>query len=294
MIKTRNQTIKFEDHSRQEVKCTTCYMCACRCGIKVWITDGKIRYIQGNPAHPVNQGVLCAKGAAGIMQHYSPARLSKPLLRVGERGSGEFREIEWDEALQLATDWLAPIRARNPDELAFFTGRDQSQALTGWWAHAAPFAMAPSFAPGDGIRRALCGTQPVVSLALVECGLAIFAKTDMASIRRKSLALTRLFIELIDGRCADHPLTLVTPRAPEERGSHVSIAHPQGLAVMRTLIARGVIGDYREPAIMRFGFTPLYTRFVDVWDAVEILRDILDNRLYDRLIGGPADGAIVT
>ncbi|NUO76925.1 MAG: molybdopterin-dependent oxidoreductase [Lysobacter sp.] len=117
-----------------EVKTTTCYMCACRCGIKVWLADGKIRYIQGNPEHPVNQGVLCAKGSAGIMQHYSPARLDKPLLRVGERGRGEFKEIEWDEALRIATDWLAPIRARNPDELAFFTGRDQSQALTGWWA----------------------------------------------------------------------------------------------------------------------------------------------------------------
>ncbi|GHC11231.1 formate dehydrogenase [Thermomonas carbonis] len=117
-----------------EVKSTTCYMCACRCGIKVWLADGKIRYIQGNRDHPVNQGVLCAKGAAGIMQHYSPARLRKPLLRVGERGAGEFREIEWDEALDIATSWLKPIRERNPDELAFFTGRDQSQALTGWWA----------------------------------------------------------------------------------------------------------------------------------------------------------------
>lgn len=117
-----------------EVKTTTCYMCACRCGIKVWLTDGKIRYIQGNPEHPVNQGVLCAKGSAGIMQHYSPARLSKPLLRVGERGAGEFREIEWEQALEIAAGWLAPIRERNPDELAFFTGRDQSQALTGWWA----------------------------------------------------------------------------------------------------------------------------------------------------------------
>ncbi len=122
-----------------EVKTTTCFMCACRCGIKVWLKDGgpqgkMIRYIQGNPAHPVNQGVLCAKGSAGIMQHYSPARLNKPLLRIGERGSGEFKEIEWDEALQIATGWLAPIRERNPDELAFFTGRDQSQALTGWWA----------------------------------------------------------------------------------------------------------------------------------------------------------------
>ncbi|QDW66946.1 molybdopterin-dependent oxidoreductase [Luteimonas granuli] len=116
------------------VKTTTCYMCACRCGIKVWLRDGSIRYIQGNPAHPVNQGVICAKGAAGIMQHHSPARLTKPLLRVGERGSGEFREIEWDEAMEIATSWLAPVRERNPDEFAFFTGRDQSQALTGWWA----------------------------------------------------------------------------------------------------------------------------------------------------------------
>jgi len=117
-----------------EVRTTTCYMCACRCGIKVWLQDGRIRYIQGNPEHPVNKGVLCAKGSAGIMQHYSPARLSRPLKRVGERGKGEFEEISWDEALELATSWLKPIRERNPDELAFFTGRDQSQALTGWWA----------------------------------------------------------------------------------------------------------------------------------------------------------------
>ncbi len=117
-----------------EVKTTTCYMCACRCGIKVWLRDGGIRYIQGNPSHPVNKGVLCAKGASGIMQHHSPARLTRPLLRVGERGSGEFREIGWDEAMEIATSWLAPVRERNPDELAFFTGRDQSQALTGWWA----------------------------------------------------------------------------------------------------------------------------------------------------------------
>ncbi|UNK48630.1 molybdopterin oxidoreductase family protein [Lysobacter sp. S4-A87] len=126
--------IDLSPRTADEVRTTTCYMCACRCGIKVWLRDGQIRYIQGNPEHPVNRGVLCAKGSAGIMQHYSPARLDKPLLRVGERGSGEFREIEWDEALEIASSWLAPIRARNPDELAFFTGRDQSQALTGWWA----------------------------------------------------------------------------------------------------------------------------------------------------------------
>jgi anaerobic selenocysteine-containing dehydrogenase len=116
------------------VKTTTCYMCACRCGIKVHLKDGAVRYIEGNKEHPVNKGVLCAKGSAGIMTQVAPSRLRKPLLRVGERGKGEFREIEWEEALRLATMWLSEIRATDPKKLAFFTGRDQSQALTGWWA----------------------------------------------------------------------------------------------------------------------------------------------------------------
>ncbi|MGE5271627.1 MAG: molybdopterin-dependent oxidoreductase, partial [Thiohalocapsa sp.] len=117
-----------------EVKTTTCYMCACRCGIKVHLKDGGIRFIEGNPNHPVNRGVICGKGASGIMQQYSPAKLQKPLLRVGERGAGEFREIEWDEAIATALEWLAKIRAEDPRKLAFFTGRDQSQSLTGFWA----------------------------------------------------------------------------------------------------------------------------------------------------------------
>jgi sulfite dehydrogenase (quinone) subunit SoeA len=117
-----------------ETKTTTCYMCACRCGIKVYMKDGTVTYIEGNRDHPVNRGVICGKGASGIMQHYSPARLSKPLIRAGERGSGEFREIEWEEALRTATLWLSETRNKDPKKLAFFTGRDQSQALTGWWA----------------------------------------------------------------------------------------------------------------------------------------------------------------
>ncbi|HVC51073.1 MAG TPA: molybdopterin oxidoreductase family protein [Stellaceae bacterium] len=117
-----------------EIKYTTCYMCACRCGIKVHLKDGGIRYIEGNPKHPINRGVICGKGASGIMQQQSPAKLSKPLLRVGERGSGEFREIEWDEAIATALGWLSKIRADDPKKLAFFTGRDQSQSLTGFWA----------------------------------------------------------------------------------------------------------------------------------------------------------------
>lgn len=153
--------------------------------------------------------------------------------------------------------------------------------LSGWWGHAQPFAMAPSFAPCEGIGRALCGTQPVVSLAMVECGLEIFEATSMDALRAKSLALTDLFIELVESRCAAHPLALVTPREHARRGSQVSFTHPHGYAVMAALIARGVIGDYREPQIMRFGFTPLYTSFADVWDAVEILKDILDKASYD-------------
>ena len=128
------QAIDLSPAVHDQVSTTTCYMCACRCGIKVHLQDGRIRYIEGNRDHPVNKGVLCAKGSAGIMTHYSPARLRKPLKRVGERGAGEFQEIEWDEALKLATEWLGNIRATDPKKLAFFTGRDQSQALTGWWA----------------------------------------------------------------------------------------------------------------------------------------------------------------
>jgi len=119
-----------------EVRQTTCYMCACRCGIDVHLEGGKVRYIEGNRDHPVNRGVLCAKGSAGVMQHLSPARLRAPLRRTGPRGSGEFEEIGWDEALQTVVDWLAPLRATAPEKLAFFTGRDQSQSFTGWWAQA--------------------------------------------------------------------------------------------------------------------------------------------------------------
>ena len=128
--------LKLDTPVGDTIKTTTCYMCACRCGIKVHIKDGRIRYIEGNRAHPVNKGVLCAKGSAGIMQHYSPARLRAPLKRIGKRGDGEFEEISWDEALGIASGWLGDIRKSDPDKLAFFTGRDQSQALTGWWAQA--------------------------------------------------------------------------------------------------------------------------------------------------------------
>ena len=131
---TQEPTIDLNEPVGDHVAKTTCYMCACRCGINVHIRDGKVRYIEGNRDHPVNKGVLCGKGSAGIMQHYSPARLQAPMKRVGPRGSGEFEKISWEEALTLATDWMGEVRKTDPKRLAFFTGRDQSQALTGFWA----------------------------------------------------------------------------------------------------------------------------------------------------------------
>jgi len=124
------------EKSGTQVRDTTCYMCACRCGIRVHLRDGEVRYIEGNPDHPLNQGVICAKGSSGIMKQYSPARLTKPLLRKpgSERGDGQFVPIEWDEALTLLEQRLQKIRATDPKQFALFTGRDQMQALTGLFA----------------------------------------------------------------------------------------------------------------------------------------------------------------
>ena len=121
---------------RVEVKKTTCYMCACRCGIRVHLRDGEVRYIEGNPDHPLNRGVICAKGSSGIMKQYSPARLSKPLRRKAgsERGTSSFEEISWEEAFTLLTERLGRLRAEDPKRFALFTGRDQMQALTGLFA----------------------------------------------------------------------------------------------------------------------------------------------------------------
>ena len=126
----------FENAAGQERKYTTCYMCACRCGIEVTMEAGQPRFIRGNPRHPINQGVLCAKGNAGIMKQLSPGKLRNPLMRRpgSERGAGDFVEVSWEEALEVLTERLAEIRRTDPNQLAYFTGRDQMQALTGLWA----------------------------------------------------------------------------------------------------------------------------------------------------------------
>ena len=153
--------------------------------------------------------------------------------------------------------------------------------LTGWWGHAQPFAMEPDYRPAPGVSSFLSGTPPVVSLALVEGGLDLAARAPMDQVRTKSLALGDLMIERVRERCADHPVGLVTPTQPGRRGSHLSFTHPDGYAIVSALTAAGVVGDYREPQVMRFGLTPLYLRFVDVYDAVEVLAQVLDRRSWD-------------
>lgn len=154
------------------------------------------------------------------------------------------------------------------------------QPLTGWFGHRRPFDMAGSFEPGEGANRFLVGTQPILSMATMEVGIDIALRVDQGLLRQKSLALTSLFIRLVEQQLAGHPLTLVTPREPDKRGSHVSFRHPHGFAVMNALISRGVIGDYREPEVLRFGFAPLYNTFTEVWDAVQQLRDVLENETW--------------
>ena len=173
------------------------------------------------------------------------------------------------------------------------------QPLAGWWGHAAPFAFTPDYQPAPGITRYQCGTQPMISLAALECGvdtaLAAEPLGGMAALRAKSLALTDLFIQLVEERCAGHSLGLATPREHAQRGSQVCLTREEGAyAIVQALIARGVIGDFRagDPStgpgrtgyqdILRFGFTPLYIGFLDVWNAVEHLKQVLESGEWER------------
>lgn len=156
------------------------------------------------------------------------------------------------------------------------------QPVTGWWGHAAPFAFEPVYRPQHDIRQFLIGTQPILSMALVEIGLDIHLAADMAAIRAKSMALTDLFIRLVEQRCAAHSFTLASPRDAAARGSQVSFAHAEGYPIMRALIAAGVIGDFRAPDTVRFGFAPLYTGYADVWDAVDRLVAIMDGGIWKQ------------
>ena len=169
----------------------------------------------------------------------------------------------------------------HPRHLARMDREQLRQPLSGWLGHAAPFEFTTDYRPALGIQRFVCGTPALLSMSALDSGVDVFLHAEtfggMPALRRKSLALTTLFIELVEARCAGHGLTLVTPREPAHRGSQASFAHATGgYPIMQALIARGVIGDFRAPDLLRFGFTPLYTSFTDAWDAASHLKAVLD------------------
>ena len=155
------------------------------------------------------------------------------------------------------------------------------QPLSGWLGHAEPFAFESGYRPAPGIGRYVAGTPPVLAMAALEAGVDLLLTVDPAALREKSLALTQSFIAAVEALAAGLGLTLVTPRDGARRGSQVSYRHAQAWPVMQALIKRNVIGDFRAPDLLRFGFAPLYTRFVDAWDAAEALADILKTRAWD-------------
>ena len=153
-------------------------------------------------------------------------------------------------------------------------------ALSGWLGHEAPFAFDLDYRPGQGIERMRVGTPPVLQMAALEASLDIWDKVDMSDLRARSVELCQAFIQWVEAACP--MLSLASPRDPNERGSQVSFRHPEGYAIMQALIAHKVIGDFRAPDILRFGFTPLYTSMEDVSSAVLVLADVMEKQLWDR------------
>jgi kynureninase len=156
------------------------------------------------------------------------------------------------------------------------------QPISGWFGHQAPFAFEPAYRPADGIGRFLAGTPPILSLKALEVGVDVLLEADQTALRDKSCRLTECFIRLVEERCAGLGLTVASPRDAERRGAQVALRHAEGYPIMQALIARGVIGDFRAPDLLRFGLAPLYLRFVDLWDAVETLRQVLLERAWDQ------------
>lgn len=154
------------------------------------------------------------------------------------------------------------------------------QPLTGWFGHAAPFEFTTDYRPATGIEQMLVGTPSVLATTALECGVDLMLEANMDALRAKSVALTESFIQLVETRCAGHGFELASPREYSRRGSQVSFRHAHAWPIMQALISRGVIGDFRKPDYVRFGFAPLYVRHVDIWDAVQILKDIMDSGLW--------------
>jgi len=165
----------------------------------------------------------------------------------------------------------------------FVAGRHQDAIrppLSGWMGHAHPFAFVTDYAPAKGITRNLCGTPPVVSMSILDTALDVMLEADMRQLREKSLAMGDLFLALVEQECGRHGFVNGSA-GRHERGSQVGLLHPEGYAIMQALIARGVIGDFRAPDMLRFGFAPLYNRYVEMWDAVATLKAVMDTRAWD-------------
>ncbi|MBT3332605.1 MAG: kynureninase [Rhodospirillaceae bacterium] len=156
------------------------------------------------------------------------------------------------------------------------------QPLSGWHGHAAPFEFERSYRPAPGIVRQLCGTPSVLAMSALDAALDVFDGIDMSVLRAKSQVLTSLFIDLMEKRCGGHGFTLATTRDQTRRGSQVSWHHEMGYPIMQALIADGVVGDFRSPDILRFGFAPLYLRYVDVWDAVTVIERVMLEQRWDK------------
>lgn len=150
------------------------------------------------------------------------------------------------------------------------------QPLQGWWSHQDPFGFAPEYAPTTGIKRMLSGTQPVLSMRAIACGLGTFDGVDLQALREKSGQMCRLFIDLVEQECSQYGVALFGPKEPARRGSHVALSFEHGYSVVQAMIARGVIGDFRAPDLMRFGFAPLYLSFAQLFDAVRIMRESIE------------------
>ena len=159
---------------------------------------------------------------------------------------------------------------------------DIYQPIAGWHGHAKPFAFAHDYQPDPGIARMLAGTAPQLGIIALETALSVFRDVDMTQLRAKGMALGDLFIRLVDQELAGHGFGLASPRDGARRGSQVSLTHPEGYAIMQAVIARGAVGDFRAPDILRFGFAGLYVSHADIWDAIAVLRGVMDQRLWDQ------------
>lgn len=158
--------------------------------------------------------------------------------------------------------------------------KNVSQPLSGWWGHDAPFAFDRNYRADPGIRKFLCGTQPVLSFKAMQAGIALTRKAVIDDIRQKSMDLTSLFLELVMQFGDDHGIGVASPHNGDERGSQISLTHENGYEIVQAMIELGVVGDFRTPNIMRFGFAPLYISYRNVYDAAMIIKDVVETGLW--------------